>query len=42
MGTVVEIGLAAGPNVEEMAFNPKRAQRNVVIDAFSFRGIFLL
>jgi hypothetical protein len=42
METVVEIGLAADPKLKEIAFNLKRAQRNFVIDAFSFRGIFLL
>jgi hypothetical protein len=40
--TVVEIDLAARPKLEEIAFNPKRAQRNFVIDAFSFRDIFLI
>ena len=42
METVVEIALAADPELEEIAINPKRAQRNFVIDAFSFRGSFLL
>ena len=40
MDTVVEIDLAANPKLEEIAFNPERAQRNFVIDASSFRGRF--